>query len=73
MALIGEANLMGMYQITNNLAMRAGYQMIWVDGVTLASESLNPNLVELTQGPARLNDNGTLVYHGPHAGVVFTW
>lgn len=73
LAMIGEANLMSMYQITHNLSMRLGYQMIWVDGITLASESFNPNLAELTQGPARLNDNGTLVYHGPHVGFVATW
>jgi hypothetical protein len=73
MALIGEANLMTMYQLTHHLSIRGGYQMIWVDGLVLASESLNPNLAELTQGPARLNDNATLVYHGPHVGVVVTW
>jgi hypothetical protein len=73
MAVIGDVNLMSMYQITHNLALRAGYQMIWVDGIAVAVEQFNPNLAELTLGPARLNDDGTLVYHGPHLGLVVTW
>ena len=35
LAVIGETNFMTMYQLTHNLSMRAGYQMIWVDGVTI--------------------------------------
>jgi hypothetical protein len=64
---------MSVYQLTSHLAVRAGYQMLWVDGLAVAVEQFNPNLAELTLGPARLNDNGTLVYHGPHLGMVLTW
>lgn len=73
MAVIGDINLMSMYQITSNLAIRAGYQMVWVDGLAVAVEQFNTNLAELTQGPAKVNDNGTLVYHGPHMGLILTW
>lgn len=72
-AVIGDLNIMTMYQIHNNIAVRAGYQMIWVDGIAVALENFNSNLDELTMGPALVNDNGTLVYHGPHLGLILTW
>jgi hypothetical protein len=73
LAVIGDVNLVSMYQLTRNLTIQLGYQMLWVDGLTVASEQFNGNLAELTLGPARLNDNGTLSYHGPHLGLTATW
>lgn len=72
MAVIGDVNLVSIYQITNNLALRLGYQMIWADGLALASENFSANPGVLTQGPAEVNDNGTLVFHGPHLGIQLT-
>jgi hypothetical protein len=73
MAGILDVDLMSMYQLTRNLALRLGYQMIWVDGLALASEQFSANLGQLTLGPPHVNDNGTLVYHGPHLGLDWTW
>lgn len=72
-AFIGDINLITNYQITTHLAVRAGYQAVWADGVAVALENFNSSLAVLTQGPAEVNDNGTLVFHGPHLGAVLTW
>jgi hypothetical protein len=73
LSVIGDVDLVSMYQLTRNLSIQLGYQMIWVDGLALASEQFNNNLNELILGPVEVNDNGTLVYHGPHLGLTATW
>jgi hypothetical protein len=73
LAVIGDVNLISMYQLTRNLTLRLGYQMLWVDGLAVASEQFNANLNELVLGPIPVNDNGTLAYHGPHLGLDLNW
>lgn len=46
---------------------------MWVDGVALASENLQADPDLLTLGPPQLVHDGSLVYHGPFAGLMFTW
>jgi hypothetical protein len=72
-AFIGDINLVSHYQVTHYMTVRAGYQAIWVDGVAVALENFSPDIPVLTQGPAEVNDNGTLVFHGPHLGLLFAW
>ncbi len=73
LSVIGDVDLVSYYQLTRNLSIQLGYQMMWVDGLTLAAEQFNNNLNELILGPVEVNDNGTLVYHGPHLGLTATW
>jgi hypothetical protein len=38
-AFLGEIGLVGVYQLTDTIAIRGGYQLLWLDGV-LASEQV---------------------------------
>ena len=64
-AFVGEVGLMGIVQVTGCMSVRGGYQVMWLDGVAIASDqfqSLNPVNPKPYVG-------GTLLYHGAYAGV----
>jgi Putative beta barrel porin-7 (BBP7) len=67
----GSASVM--YQFTPSIVARVGYQAIWLDGLALASENFSQNAPLLGLGPAILAKDGSVVYHGPFAGLTFTW
>lgn len=78
-AFVGEANLMAIYRINYNWTFRAGYNLMFVDGLALAIENFNtspPALSNPTLVPDRVpffNDNGNIFYHGWSAGVEWLW
>jgi hypothetical protein len=72
-AFVGDVSLSFMYQFSRRLVGRIGYQSIWVDGVALASENFESNVNRLTLGPPQLVHDGGLVYHGPFAGLMYSW
>lgn len=72
-AFVGDLSVSVLYQFTPRLLGRVGYQSIWVDGVALASENLEGDADLLTLGPPQLVHDGSLVYHGPFAGLTWTW
>jgi hypothetical protein len=72
-AFIGDVAVTLAFEFTPTIVGRVGYQAIWVDGVALASENLQANASLLSLGPAELVDDGGLVYHGPFAGIMWTW
>jgi hypothetical protein len=37
-AFVGDVAISGSYQITHNLAVRGGYQLLWLSGVAIATE-----------------------------------
>jgi hypothetical protein len=59
--------------VTPRLAVRGGYQALWLDGLVLASENMSQNVDVLVGGPASMVQNGKVVYHGPHLGASFVW
>jgi len=67
----GSASVM--YQFTPAIVGRVGYQAIWLDGLALASENFSENATLLGLGPAILAKDGAVCYHGPFAGLTFTW
>ena len=70
-AFVGEIDLLGTYSICRNVALRGGYQLLWIDGVALASDSAaqtNPS-----NGGAVIDTNGQLFYHGATVALQFTW
>lgn len=71
-AMIGDLDLSTGWQITDLLALRLGYKAMWVDGVAIASENFEDDINILRLGPAEIN-RGTLIFHGPYAGMVATW
>ena len=69
-----EAGAMVNWRVSQNVNVRAGYQVLVLDGVALASDqfSNNPPFVQPT--PAfTLVDNGELIYTGFNVGVEWMW
>ncbi len=72
-AFIGDLALTFVCRPTNRLTARVGYQAMWIEGVALAAENFRPDVNLLTLGPAQLTSRGSVVYHGPHAGLELVW
>jgi hypothetical protein len=58
-----EASLSGVFRINKCWQMRAGYQVLWINGLRLADQAL--------LDPDNFTGNGTsdLLFHGWHAGI----
>jgi len=41
--------------------------------MAIAARNMNEDAAILAAGPAQLDLRGTVVYHGPHAGLEITW
>jgi hypothetical protein len=65
----GEIGLMGIFQVTERLSARLGYQAMWLDGIALAGDQVE-NLKYADPKPYM---GGTLFYHGATAGFEFTF
>lgn len=74
---IGQLNMLATYRISPQWTIRGGYQLLFVDGVALASENFNtaPPAVFFppTTRVALVNDNGNVFYHGWNMGLEFMW
>ncbi len=70
-AFVGEVDLKAAYKITRHLALTGGYQLLWIDGVTLSSENLAASTAASSQ--AVINTSGDVFYHGATAGLDITW
>lgn len=70
-AFVGEVGISGAYQITSCLAVRAGYQLLWVNNVALGSDAAARSLLN----PSLLNnvETGDLFYHGATIAVDVVW
>jgi hypothetical protein len=71
---LGELGLTAKYRFGDQVSVRAGYQVTWIDGVALAPDQIpfidvTPN----TPGSATLNANSTMLYHGFQIGLEVVW
>ena len=58
-ATIGEASLTGVFRLNRCWALRGGYQVLWIDGVSLAQDAfLNTGI-----------DSRSLLFQGCHVGI----
>jgi hypothetical protein len=69
-AFIGEIGITGSCQLTDRLAVRGGYRLLWIDGVALASDQLSVSDFANNRGFDR---SGTAFYHGAFAGLEYQW
>ncbi len=69
-AFVGEIGLTGVYQWTDHIAVRGGYQVLWVEGIAVASDQLTAVDVLNASG---INTTGGIFYHGALASIDFTW
>lgn len=74
---IGQLNMLATYRISQQWTIRGGYQLLYVEGVALASENFNTAPPALffpsTTRVALVNDNGNVFYHGWNIGLEFMW
>ncbi|MBC7855838.1 MAG: BBP7 family outer membrane beta-barrel protein [Pirellulaceae bacterium] len=69
-AFLGEIGLVGVYQLTDAIAIRGGYQLLWLDGVALASEQVPTTNVTIGTGA---DLHGDVFFHGALVGVEARW
>jgi hypothetical protein len=73
-AFLLEFNLEGIYQLNECIRLRAGYNILVVDGVALAAENFVPthlNVIQRRQPMLILN--GSAFFHGLSLGVECDW
>ena len=64
------------YRISYSVALRASYQVIWIDNVALAANNFNSTPPALFFGNGRtptLSNKSDIVYNGFTAGAELTW
>lgn len=70
-----EGSLFASYQLRPNLAVRASYDFMWVQGLALASENVGITTMPLTS-PMEFRDiniGGGAVFHGMFLGFDYVW
>ena len=76
-AFVGEAGVFGLFRITPRLTARAGYTVLYVNGVALAADNFNPEspnqLVPLVGRDPFIDNNGDALFHGANLGLEWTW
>ena len=70
-AFLCELGLIGSYQVTQHVALRGGYQVMWIEGVALAPGQIP--VANLVAGTADIATSSGLFYHGATVGMEFTW
>lgn len=70
-AFIGDVGVAVVRQLTSNLALRAGYQLLWLEGVALAPDQLATT--DITIPFATVDTSGSPFFHGALLGLEATW
>jgi len=70
-AFIGEINPNLVYRLSDSLHLRAGYNLLWVEGVSLAANQLDFRTVD-GAGSGNHTRGGVLL-HGLNVGIEFRW
>jgi hypothetical protein len=75
---IGDVAAYATYRINYNWTFKAGYQALYVEGVSLAGENFNPQPPAIFTGgvPTRVataRENGNVFYHGFTATMEYLW
>lgn len=69
-AFAGDLKFTGHFQATECMAIRAGYQLLWIEGVALAPEQFDNT--DLTGGTATVDVGGSPFYHGAFVALEIT-
>jgi hypothetical protein len=68
---IGSLNATAIYRLTETWGLRAGYNLYWLTGATLAPSQWD---FAIDEGAGTgINDNGTLFLHGANLGAEARW
>jgi hypothetical protein len=71
-AFLGELDCSASYALTNHIAVRGGYQLLWLTDLALATDAANRSLVNPTLLQT-VSSNGQLFYQGATLSVDFAW
>ncbi|MCE9526345.1 MAG: BBP7 family outer membrane beta-barrel protein [Planctomycetales bacterium] len=71
-AFVGGGNLSGLYSLSNAWNLRAGYTVLWIEGVALAPNQLDYNFAASPSGN-QLHNGGGMFLHGVSVGVDGRW
>ena len=70
-AFLGELGVIGTYKATDSLTLRAGYTVMWIEGIALAPDQLaNINFANRT---ISVDSHGGSFLHGAIVGAEFRW
>lgn len=69
---VGEINAVLTYRPTAAVAVRFGYQVLWICNTALAVDQFTTGAV-YSVAARSLNDRGDLLLHGPSAGLDVRW
>jgi hypothetical protein len=74
-AFLSEASIDAVANVLPSVAIRVGYEVLFVDSLVLAGENFNETSPFGNQGIREpfVEDDGELFYHGGHAGIEFVW
>jgi hypothetical protein len=75
---VGEIGLQCQYRFTEDLVLKAGYEVLWIGGVALAPGQIqetyiNTGLVYSTVQAMGVNSNSSVFYHGATAGFEYSF
>jgi hypothetical protein len=68
LSFVGEFALQGRFQVSPNVSLRAGYEMLFI-----TAEALAPHQATFLTDTAYLNTTGATYYRGASFGVEFYW
>jgi hypothetical protein len=71
-AFVGDLNFVGVYQMSERWAVRAGYQLLWLTGVATGSTALH-GIDFSVDGPPKVITSATVFFHGALVGVERSW
>jgi hypothetical protein len=76
-AFLGELGVNAAYQFNRHLALRAGYEILWLSGVAAAGQQSPPAVGSKGLGTLypdwNVNGNASAFYHGANAGLEVAW
>lgn len=70
-AFVGDLAFNGVYQLTEHLAIRGGYQLLWLSGVAIAPEQIHS--INFAEGSFHVNTSHGAFFHGALVGLEATW
>jgi hypothetical protein len=70
-AFVSDFNISGIYRLNQCWGLRAGYNLIWIEGVALAPDQID--FTNVTGSGTRLVDGGGLLLHGANVGLEARW
>jgi len=72
-AFASEAGLQIKYQLTQGLALKAGYEILWLDGIALAPGQIQETLTTATVRTLGVNSRSTVLFQGATFGLDYSF